>query len=110
MDNETIIQVEEKLATILAQIYTHIPWSNIKVNNAHKFFLDRIRASSNTQTFKQYIDVLCIKCNIEMIKLNIEDINYLNENNPLTMKLLRTETLYMCNYALEIVQNNKKGE
>ena len=90
MDNETIIQVEEKLATILAQIYTHIPWSNIKVNNAHKFFLDRIRASSNTQTFKQYIDVLCIKCNIEMIKLNIE--NKISERHARSLLKLSSTT------------------
>lgn len=52
-ENEQLeLEVENKLAYVLAKAYTLIPWSKIKVNNAHKFFMERIRASSNTRTFK----------------------------------------------------------
>jgi len=36
--------------------------------------------------------------------------DFLNENNAITMKLLRTESLYICNFALETADRMKKGE
>ena len=104
------LEVESKLAYVLAKAYPLIPWNKIKVNNAHKFFMERIRASSNTRTFKEYIDVLCMKLNVEMMKINTNIIDFLNENNAITMKLLRTESLYICNFALETADRMKKGE
>lgn len=104
------LEVENKLAYVLAKAYTLIPWSKIKVSNAHKFFMERIRASSNTRTFKEYLDVLCMKLNIEMMKIDTNIIDFLNENNNITMKLIRTESLYICNFALETADKIKKGE
>lgn len=104
------MKIENKIAYVLAKAYRLIPWSKIKVNNAHKFFMDRIRASSNTRTFKEFIDVLCMKLNIEMMKIDTDVIDFLNENNAITMNLLRHESLYLCNFALETAEKLKKGE
>lgn len=103
------LEVENKLAYVLGLCYTRIPWSKIKVNNAHAFFMNRIRASSNTRTFKEYLDVLCKKLNIEMIKVDTDIIDFLQENNTITMKLLRNESLYICNFAIETAETIKKG-
>jgi hypothetical protein len=110
LDETEVIRIENKLAGILALIYVRIPWSKIKVQNAHKFFIDRIRASSNTRTFKEYLDVLCMKTQVEMVQIDTEDIEYLNGYNNVTMQLLRKESLYICNLALETADNIKKGK
>jgi hypothetical protein len=109
-ENEQLeLEIESKLAYILGTIYNHIPWSKLKITNAHTFFMNRIRASSNTRTFKEYIDVLCKKLNIEMVILNTECIDFLNNNNAITMKLIRTESLYICNFAIETATKLKNG-
>lgn len=101
-------EIESKLAYVLARVYMNIPWNKIHISNAHKFFIDRIRASTNTKTFKEYVDVLTKKCNVEVIKIETEIIDFLDENSNITMRLLRNESLYMCNFALETVEEIKK--
>lgn len=110
LDETEILRIENKLAGILALVYMRIPWSKIKVQNAHKFFIDRIRASSNTRSFKEYLDVLCRKTQVEMVQVDTEDIEYLDKYSNVTMSLLRKESLYVCNLALETVDNIKKGK
>lgn len=109
INEEEMMRIENRLAGILAQIYLRIPWSKIKVQNAHKFFIDRIRASSNSRTFKEYLDVLCKKTQVEMVQIDTEDIEYLDKYNNITMNLIRKESLYICNIALETVDSIKKG-
>lgn len=112
MEDQTheIHELENKLAYVLAKVYMKIPWTKIKVNNAHKFFIERMRASNNTRTFKEYLDVVCRKCNVEMVKIDTEIIEYLDDNSSKVMHLLRNETLYMCNFALEEVDIIKNAE
>lgn len=109
INEEEIMRIENKLAGILAMIYIRIPWQKIKVQNAHKFFIDRIRASSNTKTFKEYLDVICKKTQVEMVQIDTEDIEYLDKYNNITMRLIRNESLYICNLALETAETLKKG-
>jgi len=101
-------EIENKLAYVLARVYRDIPWNKIHISNAHKFFIDRIRASTNTKTFKEYLDVLTRKCNVEIIKIDTNILDFLDENSHITMRLLRNETLYICNLALETVEELKK--
>ena len=101
-------EIESKLAYVLAQVYMNIPWNKIHISNAHKFFIDRIRASTNTKTFKEYLDVLTRKCNVEIIKIDTNILDFLDENSNITMRLLRNESLYVCNFALETVEELKK--
>ena len=108
-NEQQIMKIEDKLAYLLGKIYLNIPWKSINVSNAHKFFIERIRASTNTPNFKEFIDLLCKKLNIEIIRLPCKEIDYLNENNNITMKLLRKESLYICNFALEKAEQIKKG-
>ena len=108
INEEEMMRIENKLAGILAMVYVRIPWSKIKVQNAHKFFIDRIRASSNTRTFKEYLDVLCKKTQVEMVQIDTEDIEYLDKYNNITMNLIRKESLYICNLALETADTLKK--
>ncbi|RAP51103.1 MAG: hypothetical protein BZ138_05845, partial [Methanosphaera sp. rholeuAM270] len=60
--NENEIQIKElesKIAFVLGTVYTHIPWGKIRVKSSYKFFMDRIRASSSSMNFKEFLDVLC---------------------------------------------------
>lgn len=100
-------EIEEKLASILAKIYLQINWRKINVKSAYKFYIDRIRASNNTRTFKEFLDVLTRKVQVEYVKLDINDVNFLEENNKVTMCLLRKETLYITNYCIMKVQEYK---
>ena len=110
INEEEMMRIENRLAGILAQIYLRIPWAKIKVQNAHKFYIDRIRASSNTRTFKEYLDILCKKTQVEMVQIDTEDIEYLDKYNNITMNLIRKESLYICNLALETADNIKKNK
>ena len=100
-------EIEDKLSEVLAQIYLEIPWRRIGVKSSYKFFIDRVRASNNTKNFKEFLDVLTRKCNVEFVKLDVDDMKFLEENNSTTMMLLRKETLYITNYAIMKVQEFK---
>lgn len=108
--NEKLI--ENKIAGTLGEVYVMIPWSKIKVKSSYKFFMDRIRASSSQGTFKEFLDMLCKKVNVEMIRLDTSIIEFLNDNNAITMRLLRKETLYLANLALDaadLIKEDKKN-
>ncbi len=107
--NESLeIEIEEKLAYVLASVYIKIPWNKIGVKSAHKFFVDRIRASSNSRNFKEFLDVFTQKCNVKFVKLDTDIINFLNNNLDITMMLLRKESTFIANYALQTVDELKK--
>ena len=101
------MEVENKLAYILAKCYIRIPWKKIGVKSAHKFFVDRIRASSNARNFKEFIDVFTRKLNVEFVNIETEYVQFLDENIHITMMLLRKESTYLANFALETVDTLK---
>lgn len=104
------LEVENKLAYILARVYMQIPWRKIGVKSAHKFFVDRIRASSNSRNFKEFLDVFTKKVNVEFVKIETEYIQFLEDNLSITMMLLRKESTYLANFALETVDELKEHE
>lgn len=104
------MEVENKLAYILAKCYIRIPWRKIGVKSAHKFFVDRIRASSNTRNFKEFLDVFTRKINVEFVNIETEYIQFLEDHVTITMMLLRKESTYLANFALETVDEIKKAE
>ena len=101
------MEVENKLAYVLAKCYMRIPWRKIGVNSAHKFFVDRIRASSNARNFKEFLDVFTRKLNVEFVNIETEIIQFLEDNLNITMMLLRKETTYLANFALETADTLK---
>ena len=101
-------ELENKLAYVLGKAYTLIPWSKIRVQSAYKFFIDRIRASTNTRTFKEFIDVFCNKIGVEFVSLETTVIEYLDENSARVMDILRKETLYIANFSIETADLIKK--
>lgn len=101
-------EIEYKLAFVLASVYIKIPWSKISVKSAHKFFVDRIRSSCNTRNFKEFLDIFTRKCSVEFIKIDTDIINFLNEHLDTVMMLLRKESVFIANYALEVVVELKK--
>lgn len=104
------LEVENKLAYILAKCYMRIPWRKIGVKSAHKFFVDRIRASSNARNFKEFLDVLTLKLNVEFVDVETEYVQFLDDNMNITMNLLRKESTYLANFALETVDTIKEHE
>lgn len=104
------MEVENKLAYVLAKCYILIPWRKIGVKSAHKFFVDRIRASGNAKNFKEFIDIFCRKINVEFVKIEKEVSDFLTENNNITMMLIRKESTYLANFALETVDEVKAHE
>ena len=104
------MEVENKLAYILAKCYIRIPWKKIGVKSAHKFFVDRIRAASNARNFKEFLDVLTLKLNVEFVNIETEYVQFLEDNINITMMLLRRESTYLANFALETVDEIKKAE
>ena len=101
------MEVENKLAYILAKCYIGIPWKKIGVKSAHKFFVDRIRASSNARNFKEFLDVFTRKLNVEFVNIETEIVQFLDENIHITMMLLRKESTYLANFALETADTLK---
>lgn len=101
------MEVENKLAYCLAKCYMKIPWKKIGVKSAHKFFVDRIRASSNARNFKEFLDVFTKKLNVEFVNIETEIVQFLDENIHITMMLLRKESTYLANFALETVDTLK---
>lgn len=101
------MEVENKLAYCLAKCYMKIPWKKIGVKSAHKFFVDRIRASSNARNFKEFLDVFTRKLNVEFVNIETEYVQFLDENIHITMMLLRKESTYLANFALETVDTLK---
>ena len=109
--NEQIeLEVENKLAYILARCYMRIPWRKIGVKSAHKFFVDRIRASSTARNFKEFIDTFTRKINVEFVNIETEYVQFLEDHLNITMMLLRRESTYLANFALETVEELKKAE
>ena len=104
------MEVENKLAYVLAKCYVRIPWRKISVKSAHKFFVDRIRASSNARNFKEFLDVFTRKINVEFVNIETEYVQFLEDNINITMMLLRKESTYLANFALETVDEIKKQE
>ncbi len=104
-ENERLeMEVENKLAYCLAKVYVQIPWRKIGVKSAHKFFIDRIRASSTAANFKEFLDLFLKKVNVEFVKIDTEIIEFLEDNRALVMNLLRKESVYLANFALETVE------
>ena len=101
------MEVENKLAYVLAKCYMKIPWKKIGVKSAHKFFVDRIRASSNARNFKEFLDVFTRKLNVEFVNIETEYVQFLDENIHITMMLLRKESTYLANFALETADTLK---
>ena len=101
------MEVENKLAYILAKCYIRVPWRKIGVKSAHKFFVDRIRASSNARNFKEFLDVFTKKLNVEFVNIETEIVQFLDENIHITMMLLRKESTYLANFALETADTLK---
>ena len=112
MNNQEQIEmeVENKLAYALAKCYIRIPWRKIGVKSAHKFFIDRIRASGNAKNFKEFLDIFTRKINVEFVQIDKEVIDFLYEQNPITMGLIRRESTYLTNFALETVDEVKAHE
>ena len=104
------MEVENKLAYVLAKCYMKIPWKKIGVKSAHKFFVDRIRASSNAKNFKEFLDVFTKKLNVEFVNIETEIVQFLEDYINITMMLLRKESTYLANFALETVDEIKKQE
>ena len=104
------MEVENKLAYILAKCYIRVPWKKIGVKSAHKFFVDRIRASSNARNFKEFLDVFTKKLNVEFVNIETEIVQFLEDHINITMMLLRKESTYLANFALETVDEIKKQE
>lgn len=102
--------VEDKLAYILAKIYLKIPWTKIGVKSAHKYFIDRIRASNSSENIKQFIEKLCKKVSVDFVKIDTEIILFLEENRSYCFKLLRNETQYITLLSLETVDYIKKNK
>jgi len=117
-ENEKLkMEVENKLAYVLAKAYVLIPWKKIGVKSAHKFFVDRIRASANSVDIKQFYDAFCKKLQVEFVKIDKEIFDFLEENNNYAMSILRKESMYIANFALETVdlikeenKLNKEGQ
>lgn len=101
------MEVENKLAYVLAKCYMRIPWRKIGVKSAHKFFVDRIRASSNARNFKEFLDVFTKKLNVEFVNIETEIVQFLEDHINITMMLLRKESTYLANFALETVDTLK---
>ena len=101
------MEVENKLAYVLAKCYVRIPWRKIGVKSAHKFFVDRIRASSNARNFKEFLDVFTKKLKVEFVNIETEIVQFLDENIHITMMLLRKESTYLANFALETADTLK---
>ena len=101
------MEVENKLAYTLAKCYIRVPWRKIGVKSAHKFFVDRIRASSNARNFKEFLDVFTKKLNVEFVNIETEIVQFLDENIHITMMLLRKESTYLANFALETADTLK---
>lgn len=109
--NEQIeLEVENKLAYILARCYMRIPWRKIGVKSAHKFFVDRIRSSSTARNFKEFLDTFTRKINVEFVNIETEYVQFLEDHLNITMMLLRRESTYLANFALETVEELKKAE
>lgn len=107
---ELEMKIEEELAYCLANVYRKIPWRKIGVKSAHKFFVDRIRASSNSRNFKEFLDVFTRKCNVEFVKLDTEIVDFLESHLNITMMLIRKESTFIANLSLEKVEELKKAE
>lgn len=63
----------------------------------------------NTKNFKEFLDVFTRKVQVGFVRLDVDDVDFLEENNKITMMLLRKETLYITNFAIVKVQEIKEA-
>ena len=110
MDEELEMEIENKLAYMLAKCYIQIPWRKIGVKSAHKFFIDRIRASSTAPDIKTFLDVFTRRINVEFVQIDKEVLDFLTRENATAMSLIRKESTYLTNFALEIRDEVKSDE
>lgn len=104
------MEIENKLAYILGEVYVKIPWRKVGVKSAHKFFVDRINASSTAPNFKEFLDVFIHKCGVDFVRPEETDaLKFLDENRAVVMRLLRKETTYIANLALDYVDEIKEN-
>lgn len=107
------IEIEDKLAYALAKVYVRIPWRKIGVSSAHKFFVDRIRASGNAKNIKEFFDILTKKVNVEFVKIDTDLLQYLDDHREISLMLIRKESIFIANLALEkvdLVKNENMGQ
>ena len=102
------LEVENKLAYVLAETYLRIPWSKLRIKSAHTFFVDRVRASSTNIDFNTFLDALLKKIQVPFVKIDKEILDFLNQNNSYVMSVLRKESVYIVNFALETVEYIKE--
>lgn len=102
------MEIENKLAYVLAKIYVKIPWRKIGVPSAHKFFVDRIRASGNAKNIKEFIDTLTRKVNVEFVKIDTKVLQFLDDHRAVSLMLIRKESTFIANLALEAVDAVKR--
>jgi len=102
-------KVEETLATVLAEYYIRIPWQRVTTSNAHKYFVNNVRACAFKKNIKEFLTEFGEKIGTGFVRINATEIlSFLNENNELVMDLLRKEYPYISNYALDIVDEIKE--
>lgn len=101
--------VEGKLAYVLAKTYVKIPWKKIGVKSAHTFFVDRVRAASKSRNIRQFMEELQKTVNVEFVDVETEFVDFLEENRPYTLQLLRKETNYIVMLALENVDQLREA-
>jgi 1-acyl-sn-glycerol-3-phosphate acyltransferase len=102
------LETESKLAYLLAKIYIRIPWRKIGVKSAHTFFIERVREASGAVNVKQFTEALEKNVEVPMVNINTEIIEFLEENRPYVLNVLRKETNYIVMMALEQVDKMKE--
>lgn len=101
-------EVEGKLAYVLAKVYIKIPWRKIGVKSAHTFFIERVREAAGAMNIKQFLESVEKNVEVSMINLDTGIIEFLEENRPYALNVLRKETNYVVMLALEQVDKLKE--
>jgi len=102
------MEVESKLAYVLGNVYIRIPWRKIGVKSAHTFFIERVREASGAKNVKQFIEAVEKNVEVPMIKVESEVVDFLEQNRPYALNVLRKETNYIVMLALEHVDELKE--
>lgn len=102
------LEVESKLAYLLANVYIRIPWRKIGVKSAHTFFIERVREASGAMNIKQFTEALEKNVEVPMINVATEITDFLEENRPVALNILRKETNYIVMLSLEQVDKLKE--
>jgi len=67
-----------------------------------------VRASSTNIDFNTFLDALLKKIQVPFVKIDKEILDFLNQNNSYVMSVLRKESVYIVNFALETVEYIKE--